>query len=68
MFPDRWHHGHSLATGTVLGIVLAGSGVWLLMALGALLGAVVTLALVFAGRLLEALSSFLRRPTVRRFP
>jgi hypothetical protein len=69
MLPNRWHHGHSLAAGTVFGIVLAGSGAWLLFALGAAIGAVVTLVLVFARRLLEALSSWLRRPRyVRRFP
>jgi hypothetical protein len=47
----RWHHGHSLATGALLGLTVAGGHLWLLLALAFLAGAVVALAVERGARL-----------------
>lgn len=47
----RWHHGHSIGAGVLVGLGLASYRVWLLMAACVLLGAAVTLLVVYSSRM-----------------
>ena len=64
MLPNRWHHGHSLGAGTLLGVVLAGGHLVLLLWVAFLAGAVAALVLVNGRRLVH----WLERALARRFP
>jgi hypothetical protein len=67
----RWHHGHSLVGGAIVGAVVAHDG-RLMFALGALLGVTATLAVVYGRRLaltlLGAFEAWRERSRARREP
>jgi hypothetical protein len=67
----RWHHGHSLLSGGLVGALVAHDG-RLMFALGALLGVAATLAVVYGRRLastlLGAFEAWRDRARARREP